>query len=48
LQSEENLQWIEYRQTHLNFDQSMKLLEERTESADRFFSEFRRTYYEGL
>ncbi|MHC4984747.1 MAG: HD domain-containing protein [Planctomycetota bacterium] len=38
----------QYMRGHLNFDISHEMLEERIVSADRFFTELHRTYFEGL
>lgn len=37
-----------YMRTHLNFDLTRQMLDQRIESADRFLTELHRTYFEGL
>jgi uncharacterized protein len=38
----------EYMRTHLNFDVSRQMLEERIKKSDQFFMEFQRAYFEGI
>lgn len=38
----------EYMRTHLNFDVSREILEDRIQSSDQFFSDFHRTYFKGI
>jgi uncharacterized protein len=37
-----------YMRSHLNFGVSRQMLEERIEASEKFFSEFHRTYFEGI
>lgn len=37
-----------YMRTHMNFDVSREMFEERIQSADRFFTDLHRTYFEGM
>jgi len=37
-----------YMRNHLNFDVSRQMLEDRIQKSDRFFTEFQKTYFEGL
>ena len=38
----------DYMRTHMNFDVSLKMFDQRTGAADRFFAELHRTYFEGM
>ena len=41
-------QFREYMRTHLNFDVSRQMLEERIQASDEFLVEFQRIYFEGI
>lgn len=45
---EECRDFREYMRTHVNFDLTRQMLDQRIESADRFLTELHRTYFEGL
>ncbi len=45
---EECREFRHYMRTHLNFDLSLELFDQRIQSADRFFTELHRTYFEGF
>ena len=45
---EECREFRHYMRTHLNFDVSRSMFEERIQSADRFFADLHRTYFEGM
>ncbi|MBT7616058.1 MAG: hypothetical protein HN590_02100 [Calditrichaeota bacterium] len=38
----------DYMITHLNFDVSQEMFEERVKMSDQFFGEFQRVYFEGV
>ncbi|MDX9979448.1 MAG: HD domain-containing protein [Lentisphaeria bacterium] len=38
----------DYMRSHMNYDVSRQMLEERIQSADKFLSEFHRVYFEGI
>lgn len=47
-QSDKQLGWRNYMQSHLNFAESKRILDERLRFEDAFFKEFRRLYTDGI
>ena len=45
---EERKNWREYMRTHLNFDVSRLILEQRLRVEDEFLSSFRKVYFDGI
>ncbi len=45
---EDREQFHEYMKTHLNFDVSRQMFEDRIEKSEQFFTDFHRIYFEGI